>query len=94
MPRDLCDGRIIFSLDPDGFIIIENTRSHDENAFGAEMQGCAQGSGLAHSAITEEFAELIINLAYVKLLSKKKDHPEVMQGTIAPTSKQELQAVQ
>jgi len=47
-----------------------------------------------YSRFFTESAELVINLAYVKLLSKKKDHPEVIQGTIAPTSKKELQAVQ
>jgi SAM-dependent methyltransferase len=46
-----------------------------------------------YSRFFTEFAELCINLAYVKIFSKKKDHPEVMQGTIAPTSKKELNAV-
>jgi SAM-dependent methyltransferase len=46
-----------------------------------------------YSRFFTEFAELIINLAYVKVLSKKKDHPQVIQGTIAPTSKKELEAV-
>lgn len=47
-----------------------------------------------YSRFFTEFAELVINLAYVKILAKKKDHPEVMQGTIAPTNKKEMQAVQ
>jgi SAM-dependent methyltransferase len=50
------------------------------------------GNG-GYSRFFTEFAELAINLAYVKIFSKKKDHPEVMQGTIAPTSKKELNAV-
>jgi SAM-dependent methyltransferase len=47
-----------------------------------------------YSRFFTEFAELVINLAYVKILAKKKDHPEVMTGTIAPTSKKEMAAVQ
>jgi SAM-dependent methyltransferase len=47
-----------------------------------------------YSRFFTEFVELIINLAYVKILAKKKDHPEVMTGTIAPTSKKEMAAVQ
>jgi SAM-dependent methyltransferase len=46
-----------------------------------------------YSRFFTEFAELVINLAYVKVFSKKKDHPDVVQGTIAPTSKKELNAV-
>jgi SAM-dependent methyltransferase len=66
----------------------------------SELAAMARSVGLApqdwggYSRFFTEFAELILNLAYVKLLSKKKDHPEVVQGTIAPTSKTELQAVQ
>jgi hypothetical protein len=40
-----------------------------------------------------EMAELVINFAYVKFLAKKKAHPPAMEGTIAPTSKRELDAV-
>ncbi len=47
-----------------------------------------------YSRFFTEFAELVINLAYVKILAKKKDHPEVMTGTIAPTNKREMAAVQ
>jgi SAM-dependent methyltransferase len=47
-----------------------------------------------YSRFFTEFAELAINLAYVKILLKKKEHPEVMQGTIAPTNKKEMAAVQ
>lgn len=47
-----------------------------------------------YSRFFTEFAELAINLAYVKILLKKKEHPEVMQGTIAPTNKKEMKAVQ
>jgi SAM-dependent methyltransferase len=50
------------------------------------------GSG-GYSRFFTEFAELIINFAYVKVLAKKKEHPPVMEGTIAPTSKKELEAV-
>ncbi|HEX5206602.1 MAG TPA: methyltransferase domain-containing protein [Steroidobacteraceae bacterium] len=40
-----------------------------------------------------EFAELLINFVYVKVLTRKKEHPQVMEGTIAPTSRKELEAV-
>lgn len=64
-----------------------------------ELQAMLRSVGLqpidwgGYSRFFTEFAELLINLAYVKVFSKKKDHPQVMQGTIAPTSKQELNAV-
>jgi SAM-dependent methyltransferase len=51
-----------------------------------------QGSG-GYSRFFTEFAELVINFAYVKFLAKKKEHPPAMEGTIAPTSKKELDAV-
>jgi SAM-dependent methyltransferase len=51
-----------------------------------------QDSG-GYSRFFTELAELAINFAYVKVLAKKKKHPPVMEGTIAPTSKQELEAV-
>lgn len=51
-----------------------------------------QSSG-GYSRFFTEMAELVINFAYVKVLSRKKKHPQVMEGTIAPTSKKELEAV-
>ncbi len=51
-----------------------------------------QSSG-GYSRFFTEFAELVINFAYVKVLSKKKAHPQVLEGTIAPTSRKELEAV-
>jgi SAM-dependent methyltransferase len=65
-----------------------------------ELQQMMQSVGLkpvgwgGYSRFFTEFAELAINLAYVKILLKKKEHPEVMQGTIAPTNKKEMAAVQ
>lgn len=47
-----------------------------------------------YSKFFTESAELAINLAYVKILVKKKEHPDVMVGTIAPTNKKEMAAVQ
>jgi SAM-dependent methyltransferase len=46
-----------------------------------------------YSRFFTELAELIINFGYVKVLARKKEHPPVMQGTIAPTSRRELEAV-
>jgi SAM-dependent methyltransferase len=65
-----------------------------------ELQQMMRSVGLqpvdwgGYSRFFTEFAELAINLAYVKILLKKKEHPEVMQGTIAPTNKKEMKAVQ
>jgi SAM-dependent methyltransferase len=65
-----------------------------------QLQQMMGGVGLkpvdwgGYSRFFTEFAELAINLAYVKILLKKKEHPEVMQGTIAPTNKKEMKAVQ
>ncbi len=47
-----------------------------------------------YSKFFTESAELAINLAYVKIILKKKEHPDVMVGTIAPTNKKEMAAVQ
>lgn len=41
-----------------------------------------------------ELAELVINFGYVKILSKKKQGPQVEEGTIAPSSEEQLRAVQ
>jgi SAM-dependent methyltransferase len=46
-----------------------------------------------YSRFFTELAELLINFAYVKVLARKKAHPPVMAGTIAPTSRKELEAV-
>jgi SAM-dependent methyltransferase len=64
-----------------------------------ELQAMAVGVGLepqaagGYSRFFTELAELVINFAYVKVLSRKKKHPQVMEGTIAPTSRKELEAV-
>jgi SAM-dependent methyltransferase len=64
-----------------------------------ELQAMAAGMGLkpqafgGYSRFFTEMAELVINFAYVKVLSRKKQHPQVMEGTIAPTSRKELEAV-
>ena len=64
-----------------------------------ELQAMAAGMGLkpqafgGYSRFFTEMAELFINFAYVKVLSRKKKHPQVMEGTIAPTSRKELEAV-
>jgi len=64
-----------------------------------ELQEMASRAGLkpqssgGYSRFFTEMAELVINFAYVKVLSRKKKHPKVMEGTIAPTSRKELEAV-
>jgi SAM-dependent methyltransferase len=64
-----------------------------------ELQQMARSVGMTpvnwggYSRFFTEMAELAINLAYVKVIKKKKDHPEVITGTIAPTNRNEMQAV-
>jgi SAM-dependent methyltransferase len=57
---------------------------------GARMQPVGSGG---YSRFFTEMAELLINFAYVKVLARKKAHPPAMEGTIAPTSRRELDAV-
>lgn len=65
----------------------------------AELEGMLRAVGMepvgsgGYSRFFTELAELAINFAYVKFLAKKKAHPPAMEGTIAPTSKRELEAV-
>ncbi len=65
-------------------------RELEEMLRGVGMQPVGAGG---YSRFFTELAELVINFAYVKVLAKKKEHPSVIEGTIAPTSKQELEAV-
>lgn len=64
-----------------------------------ELEQMLRGVGMTpvgrggYARFFTELAELVINFAYVKFLAKKKAHPPAMQGTIAPTSKRELEAV-
>jgi SAM-dependent methyltransferase len=55
-----------------------------------DMRPVANGG---YSRFFTELAELVINFGYVKVLARKKEHPPVMEGTIAPTSRKELEAV-
>jgi SAM-dependent methyltransferase len=64
-----------------------------------ELEGMLRSVGMqpvgngGYSRFFTELAELVINFAYVKVLAKKKAHPPAMEGTIAPTSKRELEAL-
>jgi len=55
-----------------------------------DMRPVASGG---YARFFTELAELVINFGYVKVLARKKEHPPVMEGTIAPTSRKELEAV-
>jgi SAM-dependent methyltransferase len=55
-----------------------------------DMRPVASGG---YSRFFTELAELVINFGYVKVLARKKEHPQVMEGTIAPTNRKELEAV-
>ncbi|MEN8376552.1 MAG: methyltransferase domain-containing protein [Gemmatimonadota bacterium] len=48
----------------------------------------------AYSRFFTELAELAINFAYVKLLARRKSQPEVKEGTIAPSSEEQLRGVE
>ena len=64
-----------------------------------ELQGMFRSVGMrpvangGYSRFFTELAELVINFGYVKVLARKKEHPPVIEGTIAPTSRKELEAV-
>ncbi len=47
----------------------------------------------AYARFFTELAELAINFAYVKVLSRRARHPPVRTGTIAPSSEGQLRAV-
>ena len=55
--------------------------------------GFATSSTGSYSKFFTEMLELAINFAYVKVLSKKDDSVDVVAGTIAPSSKDQLDAV-
>jgi SAM-dependent methyltransferase len=48
----------------------------------------------AYSRFFTELAELALNFAYVKVLSRRTRGPELPKGTIAPSSAEQLRAVQ
>ena len=66
----------------------------------SQLETMMKGAGLevvgrgAYSRFFTEFAELAINFAYVKVLARRKRHPEVREGTIAPSSEEQLRAVE
>jgi SAM-dependent methyltransferase len=66
----------------------------------AELQSMMRDVGLqpedwgGYARFFTELAELAINFGYVKILSKKKKGPAVAEGTIAPSSEEQLRAVQ
>jgi SAM-dependent methyltransferase len=72
--------------------VVQGYRIRDlEGMFRAvAMRPVASGG---YSRFFTELAELVINFGYVKVLARKKEHPPVMEGTIAPTSRKELEAV-
>lgn len=47
----------------------------------------------AYSRFFTELAELVINFAYVKVLSRKRKGPDVEEGVIAPTNEEQLRSV-
>lgn len=48
----------------------------------------------AYSRFFTELAELVINFGYVRILARRKNGPRVPKGTIAPSSQDQLRAVQ
>jgi SAM-dependent methyltransferase len=72
--------------------VVQGYRIRDLEAMFRSVGMRPQASG-GYSRFFTELAELVINFGYVKVLARKKEHPPVMQGTIAPTSRKELEAV-
>jgi SAM-dependent methyltransferase len=72
--------------------VVQGYRIRDLEAMFRAVGMRPQASG-GYSRFFTELAELVINFGYVKVLARKKEHPPVMQGTIAPTSRKELEAV-
>ncbi len=71
-------------------------QGYDRRQLGAMMKG--QGLTLerwgGYSKFFTELVELAINFAYVKILSRRKKGPAVAEGEIAPSSGEQLIAVQ
>ena len=65
-------------------------RELEEMFRSVDMSPVASGG---YARFFTELAELAINFGYVKVLARKKEHPPVIEGTIAPTSRRELEAV-
>lgn len=51
-----------------------------------------EGRG-AYARFFTELAELVINFGYVKILCRKKGGPSVREGTIAPTTEEQLRSI-
>lgn len=73
--------------------VVQGYRTPELEAMLEEVSLVPESRG-AYSRFFTELAELAINFAYVKLLSRRKGGPEVDQGTIAPSSEDQLKAVQ
>lgn len=70
-----------------GFEMSELQTMLKEMGFTPEAQG-------AYSRFFTEFAELLINFGYVKILSRRKQGNEVPEGTIAPNTEEQLRSVE
>jgi 2-polyprenyl-3-methyl-5-hydroxy-6-metoxy-1,4-benzoquinol methylase len=69
-----------------GYTMKNLKRIMSENGFRPSATG-------SYSKFFTEMLELVINFAYVRVLSRKNKDVEVPEGTIAPTSKVQLDAV-
>jgi SAM-dependent methyltransferase len=75
-----------------GHVVVGYTLEDHERMFReAGIEPVARGT---YSKFFTEMLELAINFAYVKILAKKKAGPAVKEGTIAPSSKDQLRAVE
>ncbi len=72
------------------FVVGYSVEQHQRMLADVGLQPIAWGT---YSKFFTEMLELAINFAYVKVLSRKKG-PSVKQGTIAPSSQDQLRAVQ
>ena len=72
-------------------VIGYNARQLGEMLSAVQLEPRSSGS---YSHFFTEMVELAINFAYVKVLSRKKDAPEVAEGVIAPSSGDQLKSVE
>jgi SAM-dependent methyltransferase len=75
-----------------GHIVVGYTlEDHEKMLRAAGLEPLARGT---YSKFFTEMLELAINFAYVKVLARKKAGPKVKEGTIAPSSRDQIKAVE
>ena len=73
------------------YVVGYTIEDHERMLRDAGLKPSARGT---YSKFFTEMLELAINFAYVKVLSRKKAGPKVKEGTIAPSSQEQIKAVE